>query len=510
MENESDKKPAARRPRTEDAFRAAKEVNKRLRRERTITKSHRGQRDVGKLKHVLQFVCKEYKGDFKRQAAQFLHKSSIPSGKGRRRIIGDKRQTEVGGFLLRLYDNLKEAGAPCQNLDEVGPRHVVPLARLFEKRGYSEGYIDDQFSIMRRFLALVGKPAAVPTGTMLTELLSRHGIVAGTIGRKTIAEIPKGWVDMGFDPQAIIDAMRVKFEVFACHLNLMWRFGPRCNECTQLQPRDSDKGDYLVLWRGTKGKKLRMVRFSRDPEKRALQRAALDWAIAVADKNPKGELAEPGLTLEQATKRQRYVFTRFKLTKNGLGIVPHGLRHQFGTDLLKELTGMPAPVLGLLPAEVYQSKWLIMHDAYLEVSRQMGHERKSITGAYTGTPTNLGRKQNARMKELLRKIEGAFDGLDAAGVSDCWILGRAASGMERLPGEKLQVAVRLADQSLSMAQAAPMIEAARQALEAAVGEHVTLTPWMEPGVPPDALESMFTPGVGGGKCGEGAAGDGDA
>ena len=49
-----------------------------------------------------------------------------------------------------------------------------------------------------------------------------------------------------------------------------------------------------------------------------------------------------------------------------------------------------------------------------------------------------------------------------------------------------------------------------QALEAAVGEHVTLTPWMEPGVPPDALESMFTPGVGGGKCGEGAAGDGDA
>jgi len=486
------KPPEGKRPRAEDAFRSAKQVNKRLRQERSLLKSQRAQRDVGKLKHVLELVDARRPGDWKGQVALFL-RSDIPAGKGRRRTIGDKRQTAYGSFLMNLYDDLKEARVPCQNLKEVGPKHVAPLVRLYEKRGLSEGYINDQLSIMRRFLALVGKPAAVPAGIALKELLKKHGIVAGTVGRRTIADMPKGWVDMGFEPQPIIDSMRLEAEVYACHLEMMWRFGARCNECLQLQPLDSDKGDYLVLWRGTKGKKTRMVKFSRDPEKRALQRAALDWAIAVARKNPKGELAEPGLTLEQSTKRQRYIFAKYGLTKKGLGILPHGLRHQFGTDLLRELTGLPAPVLGLLPAEVYQSKWLIMRDAYLEVSRQMGHERVSITGAYAGTPTNLGRKQNERVNELLRKVASADASLESSGVSDCWILGRAAAGMELLPGEKLQLAVRLADQSLSMNQVAPKIESVRKALEEALVEHITLTLWMEPGVPPDALETMFTP-----------------
>ena len=495
MDSQDENKDSAPKPkpRKDNCFRDAKEVNKRLRHERALKRSRRPQRNAGKLKHVLKDVCRKSPGDFKRQAANFLRVANIPAAKGRPRTIGEERQTAYGQFLKNLYDWLIAAGAPCQNLDEVGHRHVVPLMRLFEQLGWSEGYIQDQLSILRVFLALVGKEHAVPSGIALKELLTKEGIVAGTIGRRTVADLPKGWVDNGVNAQEIIDAVAKESEIHACHLKLMRDFGTRCKECVQMRPAESDKGDYVLLMRGTKGKKTRIVKFSTIPEKAARQRATLDEAKALAAKNPKGELGEPGLDLKKALRRQRHIFDKHGLTKKAKGIVPHGLRHQFGTDLFQDLSGLPAPVLGLRPAQDYKDKWLIVQDAYAEVSRQMGHERVSITGAYAGTAANLNRQQKERNKALLHKVTKADAALGLAGVTDCWILGRAALGMEMLPGEKLQIAVRLADQSLSVSQVAPKLEAVRIALEEAAAEHVTLTLWTGAGVPPDALETMFAP-----------------
>lgn len=481
----------AQRSRAKDAFAQAKEVNKRLREERRAARQQRPQRDAGKYRKVWAGVRHQHAGNPQAQAARFLSGCPIPAAIGKRRWIGEKHQDEFGRVLLCLADDLREAGVPVRNLDEVTLKHVAPLVKFWEARALSEGYIADQLSILRRFLALIGKPTAIPTGNALREHLRSKGVVAGTVGRSAIATLPKGWRDLGFDPAAIIQAVMAESEVMGVHLEMMGAFGLRCTECTQCQPRLSDKGDFLIISRGTKGGRTRIINFSSNPEKRARQREVLNRAIAIADKNPKGELAESGLTLKQMKGRQRYVFEKFGLTKGGLGIVPHGQRHQFATDLFFELTGLPAPVLGLQPAEVYKSNWLIVRNAFLEISRQMGHERVSITAAYGGSPGKLRNSQHKRIGVLLTQIAGADGTLQAAGASDCWILGRAAFGTEMLPGEHLQVAVRLSETSRNLAQ---RMAAARKALEDAVATRVTLTLWLEDGVPDDALETMYTPG----------------
>ncbi|MDP3759724.1 MAG: integrase domain-containing protein [Ramlibacter sp.] len=480
------------RRRGKDAFAQAKVVNKRLREERRAARKQRPQRDAGKYRKVWAVIRHQYSGNPQGQAARFLSDCPIPAAIGKRRWIGEEHLGEFGRVLLCLPDDLRAAGVPIRNLDEVSLKHVPPLVKLWEARALSEGYIADQLSILRRFLALIGKPTAIPTDDVLREHLRSKGVVAGTIGRCAIATLPKGWRDLGFDPDAIIQAVMEESEVMGVHLEMMGAYGLRCTECVQCQPRLSDKGDFLIISRGTKGGKTRMVMFSSNPEKRAWQREVLDRAIAIADKNPKGELAEPGLTLKQMKGRQRYVFEKFGLTKNGLGIVPHGQRHQFATDLFLELTGLPAPVLGLLPAEVYKSKWVIVRNAYLEISRQMGHERVSITGAYGGSPNKLRKSQHKRIGALLAQVAAADGALEAAGVTDCWILGRAAFGTEMLPGEHLQVAVRLSETSRDLTQ---RMASVRKALEDAVATRVTLTLWLEDGVPAEALETMYTPGT---------------
>lgn len=474
-----------------DAFRQAKEVNKLLREERRAAKGQRAQRDAGKLRHLWAGIRHKHAGNPQAQAVHFLQTCPIPAAIGKSRFIGQKHQDEFGRVLLAIAADLRAARAPIQNLDEINLKHVGPLVKLWESRGLSEGYIADMLSILRRFLALIGKPSAIPTTYVLREHLHSKGIVAGTIGRSAIATLPKGWRDLGFDPQEIIERVRAESPVMAIHLEMMEQFGPRCAECCQMQPRLSDQGDFLIISRGTKGGKTRMVKFSSNPEERARQREVLDRAIAIADKHPKSELAEPGLTLRQMKARQRYVFEKCGLTKGGLGLVPHGLRHQFATDLFFELTGLPAPVLGLVPAEIYQSKWLIVREAYLEISRQMGHERPSITAAYGGSPRKLRRGQQERIYALLGQMVGADGALQAAGVTDCWILGRAAAGMELVEGDHLQVAVRLLDTGCDLAQ---RMASVRKALEQASAKPVTLSLWLEPGVPDNALETMYTPG----------------
>lgn len=150
---------------------------------------------------------------------------------------------------------------------------------------------------------------------------------------------------MGLNPQPIIDAVGAEEEVCALQMEMMWAFGLRLNEAIQIQPEVSDKGTYIHVTRGTKGGKSRDVKFSGIPERAAWQRDVLDRAKAWAKKhNPKGILAIPGISLQQMRYRLLYLATKHGVSKGKLGITLHGLRHQFGCDLFKELSGMPAPV----------------------------------------------------------------------------------------------------------------------------------------------------------------------
>lgn len=477
----------------------AREVNKRLREERTRSRHNqrRGSADRGAFQDVLLEVRKGRAGDALAQCVRFLdkvRKRGIPAAIGRRRVLGEKRATEFGNTLMLSIADLYNARMPIQNLSDIGQKQVVALVRYWGEKALSEGTIADRVSVLRRFLQLVNKQDAVPTGVIWRNKLRQSGVIAGTIGRPSVINLPKGWLDMGIDPRPIIDEVRTYCEVVGSHLEMMWAFGPRCRECVQVRPRKADKGEHLFLFRGTKGKKEREVPFSKNPEKRAWQREILERAKLVADRHPRDELAVPGLDLEQMMNRQRYVFTKFGITEAGRGIVPHGLRHQFATEMFAELSGMPAPVLGLLPAEEYKRNWVVVRQAYLEVSRALGHERPSISGAYISSEANLNRQQKERLTGWLGQIESTAPTLEEAGISDVWLLGRCAQGMPLLPDEAIAVTARFADANLSMNAVNDRLNPVRASLERALGSRVTLTPWVSSDVPAEAAEVMFTPG----------------
>lgn len=478
------------------------EANKRLRAERRNEKvKRRGSGDRGKFAGLLVTVCQSKPNNVFGQLAGWLDKArkqGIPAAIGRPRLLGAKRMKEFGAALKLSVADLRNAGVPIQNLSDLGQKQVVTLVRFWGEKGLAEGTIADRVSVLRRFLQLVGKQDAVPVGVEWRGKLQSKGIVAGTIGRSHIPELPKGWVDLGIDAAALIEKIREYCPVVASQSEMFYAFGLRSDEGNQVQPRISDRGTHVFLIRGTKGKKERSVPFSKKPEKAAWQREVLERAKLVADKNPKGELAEAGLSLEQMRNRQRYVFRKFGITRSegGLGVTPHGLRHQFATDLFFDLTGMPAPVLGLLPAEEYKRNWVIVREAYLEISRQMGHERPSITAAYAATGSSLGKHQLARVSDWLLKVQSAAPALEAAGVKDVWITGRCALGMALMPDEAIPVAVRLADESLSLRAAEAALTPLRGALEVALANRVTVTVWAGIDAPADGAEAMFAPGRG--------------
>jgi hypothetical protein len=77
---------------------------------------------------------------------------------------------------------------------------------------------------------------------------------------------------------------------------------------------------------------------------------------------------------------------RLGLTKKALGVVGHGLRHEYANDLYEETSGEPSVVrggAGLLSRAADA-------DARRAVTQDLGHARLSVTASYLG-PRRSGR-----------------------------------------------------------------------------------------------------------------------
>ena len=63
----------------------------------------------------------------------------------------------------------------------------------------------------------------------------------------------------------------------------------------------------------------------------------------------------------------------------------HGLRHAYAQNRYEELTGWPCPAAGgPVAKDLTPEQRGIDHDARLTISRELGHEREAVVGAYIG------------------------------------------------------------------------------------------------------------------------------
>lgn len=131
---------------------------------------------------------------------------------------------------------------------------------------------------------------------------------------------------------------------------------------------------YLDTHRGSKGGRARMFAIDN-----AMRQGAIDYARCVVV-GVNESVGDPSLSLQQAMRRLRYVMERFGVTRAGLGVVPHGLRHQGAADDYRAMTGELPPVAGGGAVERELDA-----QARHCIAERLGHGRRQIVNAYLGS-----------------------------------------------------------------------------------------------------------------------------
>lgn len=292
---------------------------------------------------------------------------------GRQHLLRDKtvgRSTKKARaeVTYQAFKNLHEQGFSIKSVLNFSQRHVQALVNQWMEGGLAAATLQTRFSILRWFTAAIGKNG------MLKEP-SEYGIPADSIKRVYVAVKDKSWsaIDLSFDE--LIKQIYDKDPWVSMRLELMDAFGLRIQEATLLQPAAADGGSVLRVEMGTKGGRSRLVQIQS-----AKQRDVLNRAKSIAHLSETRNLIPSGKILAQALARAYYICGLFGITKNGMEITPHGLRAGFANDRYEQLSGMPSTVRGT-PEKFDPEKDRLARET---VSRELGHSRLSITGAYTG------------------------------------------------------------------------------------------------------------------------------
>lgn len=303
--------------------------------------------------------------------------SSKPKG------VSNKTMAERARFCFWLFDFLR--GHPKHfKLDprSFSGRHVEAVTRYWQGEAragrMSPATIQTYFSFMKTFAGWIGKPKLLkPIGCYFDDpKLYQRSLVTG---------IDKSWRAKGVDVKTVIQEVEAYDVHAAASLKLMQAFQLRFKESVMFRPHtdvisaaqagkaDVDVAFYLDTHRGTKGGRERLFPIDNDTRLEAIEYARR-VTIGINE-----SVSDPRLTLQQAMRRLRYVMERFGITRAGLGVVPHGLRHQGAADDYESITQVPPPIAGGSGVNA-----ALDLQARKEIARRLGHGRIAITSVYLG------------------------------------------------------------------------------------------------------------------------------
>lgn len=248
-----------------------------------------------------------------------------------------------------------------------------------ELKRRSPSFIQQHLSFLRVLQTWVGKPKMIgPARSYVSDpaLVERH----------YAATEPHGWEDRGIDVDAMLAKVSAHDRHVGMQLELMLAFGLRRKEAVMFTPADAvvpahglpvehandQYRQFIRVKRGTKGGRLRFVAVRTEFQIRTLERAR--------ELAGDGHMGTPGLSLEQSLNRFSNTMKAMGITRRMLDVTAHGTRHQFASDLYVDIAQVPPPVAGGTIDDEARKK------AYLEVARQLGHNRAGISSAYLGSP----------------------------------------------------------------------------------------------------------------------------
>lgn len=284
------------------------------------------------------------------------------------KALSIKTQERRATAICKSFTELRCGGFALQSPWSLGRKHIEWLVHRWVAEGQRGGTIENKLTYLRALAEWMNKCNLVGT---LADYVDRqeHGLV-----RSYVATQDKSWDASGVSAAAKIAEIALSCPYVAVQLKLQAAFGLRIEESFMLRPLEAVRdGGVLSVTRGTKGGRPREVTID-------AKFAVLEEAARLS--NPlTGSTVPADRTLKQWRDWYYYVLDKHGVTKGGLGVTSHGLRHQYLQELYEQESGVPAPVKrsALRPEpDVHQ-------EARRRVVEAAGHSRVTKSNAYLST-----------------------------------------------------------------------------------------------------------------------------
>ncbi|OXJ06870.1 Fis family transcriptional regulator [Burkholderia sp. LS-044] len=285
-----------------------------------------------------------------------------------KRALSIKTQEYRATAICKAFVELREGGFALQTPWSLKTKHVEYLVDRWVKDQQSGGTIENKLTYLRALAQWLGKANLVGT---LGDYVDRRD--AG-LERSYVATEDKSWAANGVDAVAKIEEIAKTCPYTAVQLKMQAAFGLRVEESFMLRPAEAVRDPrMLAVTRGTKGGRPREV-----PIERKI--VILEEAARLIN-GVTGSTIPAGRTLKQWRDWYYYVLAKHGVTKSGIGVTSHGLRHEYLQALYEQVAEVPAPIKGS-PARPDPAAH---EDAKRRVVEAAGHSRPSKANAYLST-----------------------------------------------------------------------------------------------------------------------------
>ena len=293
------------------------------------------------------------------------------------------RQRIVASFFRELRHE-----TPYRNLDprQLANCHIETMVQRWLARELSTATIHNYLSFLRTFAGWIGKAGMVREPEFYVGADSPHA------HRSEVATEDRSWSAKSVDIAAKIAEITRFDHWVGLQLELEVAFGMRGKEARHLRPHGAivtcDAADprdaaafpecrsFLRITAGVKGGRPRDIPIETDA-----QQELLDRVMKLVP--PGSYVGRPGFTSLQNQARFYYVIRKFGISKAELGVVSHGLRHQYANDHFETDAGGPSPVRGGISSAHGNEP------ARKRVARALGHNRARASTSYLGSDAGL-------------------------------------------------------------------------------------------------------------------------